>query len=212
MGEIHTLDDAPIVREIGGLIGPLSDDEAALVRTLTPADLSSTETIQHLFRIVDLLATVRSDEAMADYVYAIAPEWDGSIELLVLAGRLSTAVERYELTPRRVRRGGRGAPGSVHQADARQPQAGRVDFGGRGQIELVGPEAGERVVALALDHALDEGAARGRPRPGRRRGRTGRRRPARPSPPRSGSGTTPRAARPGDEVNVSAMAPVTWST
>jgi hypothetical protein len=98
MGEIHTLDDAPIVREIGGLIGPLSDDEAALVRTLTPADLSSTETIQHLFRIVDLLATVRSDEAMADYVYAIAPEWDGSIELLVLAGRLSTAVERYELT------------------------------------------------------------------------------------------------------------------
>jgi hypothetical protein len=31
-------------------------------------------------------------------VYAIAPEWDGSIEMLVLAGRLSTAVERYELT------------------------------------------------------------------------------------------------------------------
>ena len=98
MGEIHTLDDAPIVREISGLIGPLSDDEAALVRTLTPADLSCTDMIQHLFRIVDLLATVRGDEAMADYVYAIAPEWDGSIEMLVLAGRLSTAVERYELT------------------------------------------------------------------------------------------------------------------
>jgi hypothetical protein len=96
MGEIHKLDEAPIVREIGGLIGPLSDDEAALVRTLTPADLSCTDTIQHLFRIVDLLATVRGDEAMADYVYAIAPEWDGSIEMLVLAGRLSTAVERYE--------------------------------------------------------------------------------------------------------------------
>lgn len=98
MGEIHTLDDAPIVREIGGLIGPLSDDEAALVRTLTPVDLSCTDMIQHLFRIVDLLATVRGDEAMADYVYAIAPEWDGSIEMLVLAGRLSTAVQRYELT------------------------------------------------------------------------------------------------------------------
>ena len=98
MGEIHTLDEAPIVREIRGLIGPLSDDEAALVRTLTPADLSCTDMIQHLFRIVDLLATVRADEAMADYVYAIAPEWDGSIEMLVLAGRLSTAVERFETT------------------------------------------------------------------------------------------------------------------
>ncbi len=98
MGEIHTLDEAPIVREIRGLIGPLSDDEAALVRALTPADLSCTETLQHLFDLVDLLATVRADEAMADYVYAIAPEWDGSIEMLVLAGRLSTAVERYELT------------------------------------------------------------------------------------------------------------------
>ena len=98
MGEMHTLDEAPIVREIRGLIGPLSDDEAALVRALTPADLSCTDTIQHLFRVVDLLATVRGDDAMADYVYAIAPEWDGSIEMLVLAGRLSTAVERYELT------------------------------------------------------------------------------------------------------------------
>jgi hypothetical protein len=98
MGEIHTLDEAPIVREIRGLIGPLSDDEAALVRALTPADLSCTDTIQHLFRVVDLLATVRGDDAMADYVYAIAPDWDGSIEMLVLAGRLSTAVERYELT------------------------------------------------------------------------------------------------------------------
>lgn len=98
MGEIHTLDEAPIVREIGGLIGPLSDDEAALVRTLTPADLSWGEMIQHLFRVCDLLATVRQDEAMADYVYAIAPEWDGSIEMLVLAGRLSTAVQRYEMT------------------------------------------------------------------------------------------------------------------
>jgi hypothetical protein len=96
---MHTLDEAPIVQEIRGLIGPLSDDEAALVRALTPADLSCTETVQHLFDLVDLLATVRADEAMADYVYAIVPEWDGTIELLMLAGRLSTAVARYDLTP-----------------------------------------------------------------------------------------------------------------
>jgi hypothetical protein len=99
VGEIHTLDEAPIVREIRGLIGPLSDDEAALVRALTPADLPRTETMQHLFDLADLLATVRADEAMADYVYAITPEWDGTIDLLVLAGRLSTAVARYDLTP-----------------------------------------------------------------------------------------------------------------
>jgi hypothetical protein len=98
VGEMHTLDEAPIVREIQGLVGPLSDDEAALVRTLTPADLSGTETIQHLFDLVDLLATVRADEAMADYIYAIAPEWDGGIELLVLAGRLSTVAAGYGLT------------------------------------------------------------------------------------------------------------------
>ena len=88
-GSIYTLDDAPIVREIRGLIGQLSDDEAALVRTLTPADLAATETIEHLFDLVDLLATVRCDEAMADYVYAIAPGWDGSIEMLLLAGRVT---------------------------------------------------------------------------------------------------------------------------
>jgi hypothetical protein len=96
---MHTLDEAPIVREVRGLIGPLSDDEAALVRALTPADLSGTDTIQHLFDLVDLFATVRADDAMADYVYAIAPEWDGTIDLLVLAGRLTTAVARYDLTP-----------------------------------------------------------------------------------------------------------------
>jgi hypothetical protein len=97
LGEIHTIDEAPIVREMQGLIGPLTDDEAALVRVLTPADLSCTEMIQHMFELVDLLATVRTDEELADYVYAIAPGWDGSIELLVLAGRLSGAVERHEL-------------------------------------------------------------------------------------------------------------------
>jgi hypothetical protein len=97
LGEIHTIDEAPIVREMQGLIGPLSDDEAALVRALTPADLSCSEMVQHMFELVDLLATVRRDEEMADYVYAIAPDWNDSIELLVLGGAISTAVERHEL-------------------------------------------------------------------------------------------------------------------
>jgi hypothetical protein len=70
LGEIHTIDEAPIVREMQGLIGPLSDDEAALVRALTPADLSWSEMVQHMFELVDLL---------------------------VLAGAISTAVERHEL-------------------------------------------------------------------------------------------------------------------
>ncbi len=98
VGEIHTFDEAPVVRELQGLIGPLTQDEAALVRALTPTDLSAAETVQHMFELVDLLSTVRADDTMADYVYAIAPQWDDSIELLVLAGRLSTAVERHELT------------------------------------------------------------------------------------------------------------------
>jgi hypothetical protein len=97
LGEIHTVDEAPIVREMQGLIGPLTGDEAALVRALTPADLSCTEMVQHMFELVDLLATVRTDEELADYVYAFAPDWDDSIELLVLAGRLSGALERHEL-------------------------------------------------------------------------------------------------------------------
>ena len=97
VGEIHTIDEAPVVREMQGLIGPLTDDEAALVRALTPADLSATEMVQHMFELVDLLATVRRDEEMADYVYAIAPDWDDSIELLVLAAAISTAVGRHEL-------------------------------------------------------------------------------------------------------------------
>jgi hypothetical protein len=97
LGEIHTIDEAPIVREMQGLIGPLTNDEAALVRALTPADLSCSEMVQHMFELVDLLATVRRDEEMADYVYAIAPDWNDSIELLVLGGAISTAVERHEL-------------------------------------------------------------------------------------------------------------------
>ena len=97
LGEIHTIDEAPIVREMQGLIGPLTSDEAALVRALTPADLSCTGMVQHMFQLADLVATVRRDEEMADYVYAIAPQWDDSIELLVLAGAISTVVERHEL-------------------------------------------------------------------------------------------------------------------
>ena len=47
--------------------------------------------VEHLFDLVDLLATIRGDEAMAEYVYAIAPDWDGSIEMLLLGGRVTTA-------------------------------------------------------------------------------------------------------------------------
>jgi hypothetical protein len=97
VGEIHTIDEAPIVREMQGLIGPLTGDEAALVRALTPSDLSGGEVVQHLFQLADLVAAVRRDDAMADYVYAFAPEWDDSIELLVLAAAISTAVGRHEL-------------------------------------------------------------------------------------------------------------------
>ncbi len=35
---------------------------------------------------------------MADYVYAFAPEWDDSIESLVLGGRLSAAAALYGMT------------------------------------------------------------------------------------------------------------------
>jgi hypothetical protein len=43
------------------------------------------------------LTTVRDDEAMAEYVYAIAPAWDGSIETLLLGGRVTTAFSRFTL-------------------------------------------------------------------------------------------------------------------
>jgi hypothetical protein len=97
VGETYTLDDAPVVREVRGLVGELTDDESALVRTLTPPDLAGTATVEHLFDLADLLATIRSDEAMADYVFAIAPGWDGTIETLLLGGRVTTAFARYEL-------------------------------------------------------------------------------------------------------------------
>ena len=56
--------------------------------------------VEHLFDLVDLLATIRHDEAMAEYVYAIAPGWDGSIETLLLGGRVTTAFNRCTLERR----------------------------------------------------------------------------------------------------------------
>jgi hypothetical protein len=100
VGDSYTLDDAPVVRDIRRLVGELTDDEAALVRTLTPPELPQSAMVGHLFDLVDLLATIRYDEAMAEYVYAIAPEWDGSIETLLLASRVTTAFARYELQQR----------------------------------------------------------------------------------------------------------------
>jgi len=98
MGDLTNIhDDATVVVDILGLVGELTDDEAALVRTLTPADLTETATIEHVFDLVDLLATIRHDEALAEYVYAIAPDWDGSIGMLLLGGRVTTAFARYEL-------------------------------------------------------------------------------------------------------------------
>ena len=99
-GVTNTLDDAPVVGSIRGLVGEVTEDETALVRTLTPAGLPQAAMVEHLFDLVDLLATIRGDEAMADYVYAIAPGWDGSIEMLLLGGRVTTAFARYELERR----------------------------------------------------------------------------------------------------------------
>ena len=80
MGETtNTRDDAPVVGEIRGS-SVSSPRTSALVRTLTPVDLADTAKVEHVFDLVDLLTTIRSDEALADYVYAIAPGWDGSVE------------------------------------------------------------------------------------------------------------------------------------
>ncbi len=96
MGDTYTMDGATVV-QVRELIGTLSDDEAALVRTLTPADLTEAARVEHLFDLVDLLRTIRDDEAMAEYVYAIAPGWDGTIESLLVGGRVTTAFTRFEL-------------------------------------------------------------------------------------------------------------------
>jgi hypothetical protein len=105
MGETFTLDDAGVIRDIRTLVGELTDDEAALMRTLTAPECAQSASVEHMFELVDLLATIRDDEAMAEYVYAIAPSWDGTIEMLLLAGQVSTAFARYEVerrTPARV--------------------------------------------------------------------------------------------------------------
>ena len=67
------------------------------MRTLSPMDQPETAKVEHLLDLVDLLSTVREDEAMAEYVYAIAPGWDGTIETLLLGGRVTTAFARFEL-------------------------------------------------------------------------------------------------------------------
>ncbi len=100
MGETYSMENAPVIHEMRGLVGELTEDEAALVRTLTPSDLPATAMVSQLFDLVDVLTTIRSDEAMADYVYAIAPGWDGTIETLLLAGKVTTACLRHELTRR----------------------------------------------------------------------------------------------------------------
>jgi hypothetical protein len=100
MGDTCTLEDTPVVGEVRGLIGELTDDEVALVRTLTPEEFTEMEMVGHLFDLVDLLATIRYDESLAEYVYAIAPCWDGSIEMLLLGGRVSTACARYQVERR----------------------------------------------------------------------------------------------------------------
>jgi hypothetical protein len=97
VGDTYTMDRTGIVAEIGARFGSLSDDEAALVRTLSPADQPETAKLEHLLDLVDLLTTIREDEAMAEYVYAIAPRWDGTIETLILGGQVTTAFARSEL-------------------------------------------------------------------------------------------------------------------
>ena len=97
MGQLYTLNEAPVVREVGRLVGGLSADEGALVRMLTPARLSASEMVVHRARLVRLVETIRTDEAMSDYVYAIAPSWDGCIDTLLLGGLVSTAAARREL-------------------------------------------------------------------------------------------------------------------
>ncbi len=98
MAKMYTMDDAPVVRAMRSRVGEVSEDEAALVRTLTPARLRGPAETVHLLDLVDLISTIRADEAMRDYVFAIAPNWDGTIETLLLGGRVTTALTRFELS------------------------------------------------------------------------------------------------------------------
>jgi hypothetical protein len=97
MEDIHAMDEAAIMERIEGRVGRLTDDEVALVRTLTPSDLAAKDLVEHLKDLFVLLTTVRDEEAMAEYVYAIAPRWDGTIESLLVGGRVTTAFSRFEL-------------------------------------------------------------------------------------------------------------------
>ena len=97
MGDTYSMEQTGIVREITARVGTLTEDEAALVRTLSPADQPETAKVEHRLDLVNLLTTIREDEAMAEYVYAIAPAWDGTIETLLLGGRVTTAFSRFEL-------------------------------------------------------------------------------------------------------------------
>jgi hypothetical protein len=98
VAKMYTMDDAPVVRAVRRQIGEITQDEAALVRTFTPAKLKGVTDFAHLQELTDLIFTIRADEAMGDYVYAIAPTWDGSIESLLLAGRVTAALTRLELS------------------------------------------------------------------------------------------------------------------
>jgi hypothetical protein len=94
------MDETAVLRDVTERVGRLSDDEAALVRTLMPAEdtiLNERARDEHLRDVVEMLTTIRQDEAMAEYVYAIAPSWDGTIETLLLGGRVTTAFARIEL-------------------------------------------------------------------------------------------------------------------
>jgi hypothetical protein len=97
VGDTYTMDRTGIVADMTARLGALTDDEVALVRTLSPADQPETAKVEHRLDLVDLLTTIREDEAMAEYVYAIAPGWDGTIETLLLGGRVTTAFARSEL-------------------------------------------------------------------------------------------------------------------
>ena len=100
MGQTYTMDDASIVRAVREMAEGLTEDEAALVRMLTPSDLSAPALAEHKLDLVDLLETIRSDEAMADYVYAIAPDWDGTIESLLLGAKVTTIFTNHQLETR----------------------------------------------------------------------------------------------------------------
>jgi hypothetical protein len=121
MGQFHATDGDAVVLDMRELVGELTDDEAALVCTLTPPGLPEAAMIEHLFDLVELLATIRDDDAMADYIYAIAPGWDGSIETLVLGGRVTTAFNRHELASRAA-----GLTVTARRASVRRACAHRV--------------------------------------------------------------------------------------